>query len=461
MRTNLPLPSRFVATAAGATLLLSLSACGESGSASSQVASLDGETATTSEAGSTWWPTAQQQWIDFAQCMRDNGVDMEDPTFDADGNVQGGGFGPDSGIDIGSDDTRTAMEACPRPDALWWPRWTGWSAVRPHRDPGRLHVVHRMSPRRGPRCRRHRLRCRPRRGWARRAARRRVATFRARPRAATAASRAVRRPDQAGNGEGFDPTARIIEQLGLDTDRPGGDGSCGCVLGESRGRASGGPNDRRVQPPSRSDEPRRGCTAAVRSAGPRRSETLPGIVVDEWRRQRPSTAATTLSTAVVEQHDVITYSETTATLGFTDSVTVTSPVAGTVTTIASTGDELVAGTVVATVDGDPGGGDDRRRPRLARPVDVVDRRHRHPPAGDKPRRARLRPGRRDRDRRGLRHGHQGCGEPSGRRRSDSKTTGRWPGPGHVRARRTAGRHVSTHRRRRRRQRRRRAARRHG
>ncbi len=64
-------------------------------------------------------------------------------------------------------------------------------------------------------------------------------------------------------------------------------------------------------------------------------------------------AAATLSTAVVEQKDVITYDETTATLGFTDSVTVTSPAAGTVTSIASTGDELVAGSVVATVDGSP------------------------------------------------------------------------------------------------------------
>ncbi len=67
----------------------------------------------------------------------------------------------------------------------------------------------------------------------------------------------------------------------------------------------------------------------------------------------PVAAAATLSTAVVEQTDVVTYNETTATLGFTDSVTVTSPAAGTVTSIASAGDELVAGSVVATVDGSP------------------------------------------------------------------------------------------------------------
>ena len=67
----------------------------------------------------------------------------------------------------------------------------------------------------------------------------------------------------------------------------------------------------------------------------------------------PVVAATTLTTAVIEQRDVVTYDETTATLGYTDSVTVTSPAAGTVTSIASAGDRLVAGGIVATVDGSP------------------------------------------------------------------------------------------------------------
>ncbi len=90
--------------------MFSLAACG-GGGGSSQVASLSGESAS-SETGSTVAVDVQQQWIDFAQCMRDNGVDMQDPTFDADGNVQGGGFGPDSGLDPRADDTRTAMTAC-------------------------------------------------------------------------------------------------------------------------------------------------------------------------------------------------------------------------------------------------------------------------------------------------------------------------------------------------------------
>jgi peptidoglycan hydrolase-like protein with peptidoglycan-binding domain len=64
-------------------------------------------------------------------------------------------------------------------------------------------------------------------------------------------------------------------------------------------------------------------------------------------------AAQPVSIAVVQQQDVVTYSETTATLGFAQSVTVSSPAAGTVTTIISSGDQVVAGSVVATVDGAP------------------------------------------------------------------------------------------------------------
>jgi peptidoglycan hydrolase-like protein with peptidoglycan-binding domain len=60
-----------------------------------------------------------------------------------------------------------------------------------------------------------------------------------------------------------------------------------------------------------------------------------------------------LSTAKVQQLDLTTYDETTATLGFTASATVSSPIAGTVTSVATGGDIVDAGTVVATVDGAP------------------------------------------------------------------------------------------------------------
>lgn len=64
-------------------------------------------------------------------------------------------------------------------------------------------------------------------------------------------------------------------------------------------------------------------------------------------------AAVKLATTTIQQQDVVTYDETTATLGFTGSATVSSPVTGTVTTIVSDGDIVDAGTVVATIDGAP------------------------------------------------------------------------------------------------------------
>ena len=60
-----------------------------------------------------------------------------------------------------------------------------------------------------------------------------------------------------------------------------------------------------------------------------------------------------VSTAQVTKRDLVTYDETTATLGYTTSVTVSSPVQGTVTTIAAVGDTIDAGTVLATIDGAP------------------------------------------------------------------------------------------------------------
>ena len=66
-----------------------------------------------------------------------------------------------------------------------------------------------------------------------------------------------------------------------------------------------------------------------------------------------STMSLTLTTTEVTQKDLVIYDETTATLGFTTSVTVSSPVAGTVTSIMSTGNRVDPGTVVASIDGAP------------------------------------------------------------------------------------------------------------
>jgi peptidoglycan hydrolase-like protein with peptidoglycan-binding domain len=77
-----------------------------------------------------------------------------------------------------------------------------------------------------------------------------------------------------------------------------------------------------------------------------------------WATTRPSTdtaAAATKKTATanVTTRDLAIYNETTATLGYTTSVTVSSPVAGTVTSLIADGGTIGAGTVVATVDGAP------------------------------------------------------------------------------------------------------------
>ena len=86
---------------------------------------------------------------------------------------------------------------------------------------------------------------------------------------------------------------------------------------------------------------------------------LAGIGTGWWLlgRDPETTAATSdiapLTTAEVTQRDLVTYDETTATLGFTNSVTVSSPIGGTVTSIINVGDHVDPGTIVATIDGAP------------------------------------------------------------------------------------------------------------
>ncbi|MDH3302181.1 MAG: peptidoglycan-binding protein [Acidimicrobiia bacterium] len=59
------------------------------------------------------------------------------------------------------------------------------------------------------------------------------------------------------------------------------------------------------------------------------------------------------STAQVQQLTLELTDETSATLEFVSSATVSSPVEGTVTSVASEGDVVEAGTILATLDGDP------------------------------------------------------------------------------------------------------------
>jgi hypothetical protein len=109
---RLPRPSRLPVAGGLLSLVLLASACGSSGSDSSQVASLSTDGATGATTATTAPADSQEAWLAFAQCMRDNGVDMQDPTFDADGNLASGGIGPDSGVDMRDDAAQTAMTEC-------------------------------------------------------------------------------------------------------------------------------------------------------------------------------------------------------------------------------------------------------------------------------------------------------------------------------------------------------------
>jgi hypothetical protein len=86
-------------------------ACGSGASGDSDVASL-GSTADASASTTVAAADSQEALLEYAACMRENGVDMADPTFDADGNATGGGFGGNSGIDPQSDAFQTAQTAC-------------------------------------------------------------------------------------------------------------------------------------------------------------------------------------------------------------------------------------------------------------------------------------------------------------------------------------------------------------
>ncbi len=106
--------SRLAALAAAVVLLVA--GCGGSGG-SQGIASLDaatGDSASTTAAAEE--VDSEQALLDYAQCMRDNGVDMEDPTADENGNFQmmrppGSGAGGEfSATD--REAMETAREAC-------------------------------------------------------------------------------------------------------------------------------------------------------------------------------------------------------------------------------------------------------------------------------------------------------------------------------------------------------------
>ena len=86
--------------------VLLLASCGGGSGAAVGVASLD-ETTTTTAAPAV---NAELQLLAFAQCMRDQGIDIPDPSMDASGNLE---FRPSEGFDPGNtEELIAAAEAC-------------------------------------------------------------------------------------------------------------------------------------------------------------------------------------------------------------------------------------------------------------------------------------------------------------------------------------------------------------
>jgi hypothetical protein len=105
-------------------LLLAVTAAACSGDDSdSQVASVDSEEAAETDGevnGASDSEVTEDEMLEYTECLRGQGLDVEDPVVDADGNVSFGGFG--GGVTPGSaeftalmEQLQDAQEACGEP----------------------------------------------------------------------------------------------------------------------------------------------------------------------------------------------------------------------------------------------------------------------------------------------------------------------------------------------------------
>ena len=103
------------ATALVTVLVLTLAACGggdgdEAVSAAPVVAESQQDQAVSTDGATE--PTDEERALDFARCMRDNGVDFPDPAINADGSIDLGGNVTPGSIDPTSDTFSDAVEVC-------------------------------------------------------------------------------------------------------------------------------------------------------------------------------------------------------------------------------------------------------------------------------------------------------------------------------------------------------------
>ncbi len=93
-----------------------IASCSSGKAADSGIASLSDNASVTTTAAGDSNADAEQAMLDFAQCMRDNGLpDFPDPVVGSDGSLSFGFRGQgaaDAGIDPRSDAFQTAMSAC-------------------------------------------------------------------------------------------------------------------------------------------------------------------------------------------------------------------------------------------------------------------------------------------------------------------------------------------------------------
>lgn len=94
-----------------AVFALVVAACG--GSSDDGVASLETETTPAVDEAVDIEVDNEQALTEFAQCMRDNGIDMDDPTVDANGNLTFGGQSQEENIgEFDQDALQAAFDAC-------------------------------------------------------------------------------------------------------------------------------------------------------------------------------------------------------------------------------------------------------------------------------------------------------------------------------------------------------------
>jgi hypothetical protein len=93
-----------------------LAACGGGSAAEPSVATLAGanpDTIASAAPSAATDDDGQQAYLDFAQCMREEGIDFPDPQFDANGQIQlGAGGRAANGLDFRNEDFQAAFEKC-------------------------------------------------------------------------------------------------------------------------------------------------------------------------------------------------------------------------------------------------------------------------------------------------------------------------------------------------------------